>query len=75
MYRPPGKKTSSCTRCLKSKNCEIILENGKILHTWVEYISELFEDHRKDCNGMKGTFIGPPIMKNKKDEIKQSNRP
>ena len=38
----------------------------KILSRWVECISELFKDHRKDCNVIYRNFAGPPSMK---DEI------
>ena len=30
----------------------------------MEYISELFEDNRKDYNIMEHNFVRPPIMKN-----------
>ena len=47
------------------------MEKEKILDRWVEYISELFEDHRKDYNVMKRNFTGPLIMK---DEIQATIR-
>ena len=43
-----GKKTCSSTGCLKSKNSDIILVKEKILNRWAEYLSESFEDQRKD---------------------------
>ncbi|GFO31859.1 Zinc finger protein 665 [Plakobranchus ocellatus] len=68
-----GKKTCSSTGCLKSKNGDIIhvMEKEKILERWEEYISELFEDQRKDHNVMKNNFAGPPIMK---DEVQAAIR-
>ena len=49
------------------------MENEKILDIIMgEYVSELFEDHRKDYNIMKHNFPGPPTMK---DEIRQNNWP
>ena len=61
-----SKRKTCSSACLKSKNGNIILEKEKTLDRQAEYISELFEDHRKDCSVMKGNFAGPTI---KKDEI------
>ena len=37
----------------KKKKGEIIMEKDKILNRWTEYLSELYEDHRRDFNLMK----------------------
>ena len=48
------------------------LKKKKILDRWAEYISELFEDHRKDCNVKKRNYFSdPPIMK---DEVQAAMR-
>ena len=43
----------------------------RFLGRWTEYISELFENHRKEYNVMKRNFAGQPIMK---DEIRAALR-
>ena len=52
----------------KTKNSDIIIEKNPI---WAEYISELFEDHRKDNNVMRLNFAGSPTVK---DEIWAATR-
>ena len=59
---------------LESKNGDIILEKKKSLRIiiWVEYISKLFEHHRKDYNEMKRNFACPSIMKDGNKANKQA---
>ena len=57
---------------LSPKTATSLWKKIKMLGRCAEYISELFEDHRKEHNVMKCNFAGPPVMK---DEIMQSNRP
>ena len=59
------KKKCSSAGCHKSKklNGNIILKQEKILDRCAEYISEVFEDHRKDYHVMKRKFSGPSVMK------------
>ena len=47
------------------------MEKEKILNRWVEYMSELFDDHRKDYNVTKQNFPCTLIMK---DEIQAAIR-
>ena len=64
-----GKRTCSATGCLKSKEGNIILEKGKILERWSEYIEELYNDDRYERKIIKDNFGGPTILK---DEIRSA---
>ena len=58
-----GRKTSSKTGCIKSKDGSIIMEKDKKLERWSEYISELFDDDRNEDLTLQDIPEGPEIMR------------
>ena len=58
-----GRKASSKTGCIKSKDGSIIMEKDKKLERWSEYISELFDDDRNEDLTVKDIPEGPEIMR------------
>ena len=58
------KKTSGC---IKDKNGNILFNQEEIAARWVEYIIELYEDHREQMPKFKVTS-GASIMKRRNTE-------
>ncbi|GFR66047.1 RNA-directed DNA polymerase from mobile element jockey-like [Elysia marginata] len=58
-----GRKASSKSGCIKSKDGSIIMEKDKKLDRWSEYISELFDDDRNEDLTLQGIPEGPEIMR------------
>ncbi|KAK3784412.1 hypothetical protein RRG08_039413 [Elysia crispata] len=58
-----GRKASSKTGCVKSKDGSIIMEKDKKLERWSEYISELFDDDRNEDLTLQDIPEGPEIMR------------
>ena len=71
MKKSLERKSAHPQDVLSKKSVTSFWEKDKLLDKWAEFISELFEDHRKDCNIMKRNFAGPPLMK---DEIQAAIR-
>ena len=67
-----GKKTCLSTGCHKSENGVIILV--KIIPPrWAEYMSELFEVHKKGLQCSEALFVGPPIIRENCPQINISS--
>ncbi|MCH9665805.1 MAG: hypothetical protein K0U41_08180 [Gammaproteobacteria bacterium] len=58
-----GQKFCSSSGCIKSKEGNIIMEKGKILERWTEYIKELFHDDRGEKPAIHKNLDGPNILK------------
>ena len=41
------KKTSNC-ECIRDKDGNMLFDRGEITSRWVEYVSELYDDNRKE---------------------------
>ena len=58
-----GRKASSKTGYIKSKDGSIIMEKDKKLERWSEYISELFDDDRNEDLTLQDIPKGPEIIR------------
>ena len=59
--------TCSSGGCIKSKDGTMLMEKGKIIARWTEYIQELFEDEREAMPQIRKDMDGPEILK---DEVR-----
>lgn len=64
-----GKKNSTQSSCIKSKEGNILLDKEDILCRWAEYIEELFDDDRGEKPNLNKPIEGPPILK---DEVENA---
>ncbi|GFR85983.1 RNA-directed DNA polymerase from mobile element jockey-like [Elysia marginata] len=64
-----GRKASSKSGCIKSKDGSIIIKKDTKLERWSEYISELFDDDRNEDLNLQGIPEGPEIMR---EEVKNT---
>src|SRR5438132_4939526 len=55
--------TCSSVGCIKSKDGTMLMEKGKIIARWTEYIQELFEDEREARPQIRKDMDGPEILK------------
>ena len=55
--------TKNASGCIKDKNGNILFNQEKIAARWVEYITELYEDHREQMPKFE-VNSGESIMKN-----------
>ena len=58
-----GKRNSTQSSCIKSKEWNILLDKEDILCRWAEYIEELFDDDRGGKPNITKNIEGPPILK------------
>ncbi|GFS23264.1 endonuclease-reverse transcriptase [Elysia marginata] len=71
-----GRKASSKSGCIKSKDGSIIMEKDKKVERWSEYISELFDDDRNEDLSLQGIPEGPKRRSrkyNQEHENRESN--
>ena len=62
-----SKNTKKASGCIKDRNGNILLNQEEIAARWVEYITELYEDHREQMPWFE-VISGGSI---KKEEIKK----
>src|SRR5437870_10593361 len=61
--------------CIKSKDGTTLMEKGKIIARWTEYIQELLEDEREAMPQIRKDMDGPEILKGEvRFAIKQMTR-
>ena len=64
-----GKSPSPRSGCIKSKEGYILMDKSEILHRWLEYIEDLYDDQRGPAPVINTSTGGLPILK---EEVEQA---